>query len=66
MSLVITDIVVIVFGICLFALWVVFTLIEDKKIRDNLKQFLNEDSQRRELARLKKEKMRKELFKRME
>ena len=50
--------------VILFILWTVFTLVEDKKVRDNLKQFLTEKPihTRRELAKRKKAKIRRTLF----
>jgi len=46
----------------LFILWTVFTLVEDKRVKDNLKQFQDQGSFRRELARRKKAKIRRTLF----
>jgi len=59
------NIIEVSFGVLcavLFTLWTVFTLVEDKRVKDNLKQFQDQGSFRREVARRKKQRARKVLF----
>jgi hypothetical protein len=58
-----SEVIISFIATILITLWVVFAIHEDKIVQQGVKEFLERGLSRRELARRKKERKRKTLFK---